>query len=76
MKYFLIVEWNHAIGEEVQGGDPWEKENLYEISEEDVWRYLLGAMTATAQGERHPHFSVKELTKKISTRSIEARKSE
>jgi len=73
MKYFLMVEWNHDIGDVVKGGDPWEKVNLFEISERDLWEYLLRAMTAVAQGNCHPHFSAKELTQKISTRSIKGK---
>jgi len=73
MQSFLITEWNHNIGDEVQGGDPWKKNELFELSEKDVWIYLLNAMEKIVQGAGHPHFSIKELTSKISSRSIKGK---
>lgn len=73
MIYFLITEWNYDIGVVIKGGDHWEKTHLFELPEEDVWEYVLAAMTDVALGRPRPHFSVKELTSKMSTRSIEGK---
>ena len=66
---YLITEWNHKIGQPVAGGDQWEKEGMFEASEKDAWIYVLDIIDSLAQGNNPAHFSIKELTSKISTRS-------
>ncbi len=66
---FLITEWNRKIGQHVAGGDLWKKTGMFEVSEKDAWEYVLDIIDSLAQGNNPPHFSIKELTSKISTRS-------
>ena len=70
MKEFLVTEWNHAIGETITGGSQWQVKELFVLKESEVWSYILAAIKSVAHGEKRAHFSIKELTAKISTRSI------
>jgi len=67
---YLITEWNFCIGDEIGSGRAWEPKLMTTASEEEMWNYTLQALAKLASGEKVPHYSIKKLIPKISTRSI------
>ena len=71
---YLITEWNHSIGTVVKSGEQWEVTDLATVSEIQMWGYVHQTLAKVAASEKTPHYSVKRLIPKMTTRSIKGTK--